>query len=49
MPTDACLHCYACTACHGMLRPKLGDCCVFCSYGSAKCPPRQQQTGDGDE
>jgi len=21
--------------------PKAGDCCVFCSYGSAKCPPKQ--------
>lgn len=24
-----------------MLRPKAGDCCVFCSYGSVKCPPIQ--------
>jgi hypothetical protein len=22
-----------------VLRPKTGDCCVFCSYGSVKCPP----------
>jgi hypothetical protein len=27
--------------CHTLLRPKAGDCCVFCSYGSAKCPPMQ--------
>jgi len=33
MPTDASLHFYKCTACHAMLRPKPGDCCVFCSYG----------------
>jgi len=41
MPTHACLHFYECTSCHTILHPKPGDCCVFCSYGSAKCPPRQ--------
>jgi len=41
MPTDFCLHFYECTACRKMLKPKEGDCCVFCSYGSAKCPPQQ--------
>jgi hypothetical protein len=24
-----------------LLRPKPGDCCVFCSYGDMKCPPMQ--------
>ena len=42
MPTDACLFFYECSGCHVMLRPKSGDCCVFCSYGSVKCPPIQQ-------
>lgn len=41
MPTDACVYFYECPGCHAMLRPKSGDCCVFCSYGSAKCPPIQ--------
>ena len=41
MPTDACQWFYACTHCHTLLRPKHGDCCVFCSYGSVKCPPVQ--------
>ncbi len=41
MPTDACLFYYQCTACGALLRPKAGDCCVFCSYGSVKCPPMQ--------
>ena len=41
MPTDACVHFYECPNCHAMLRPKSGDCCVFCSYGSVKCPPIQ--------
>ena len=41
MPTDACQFYYECTACHTLLRPKAGDCCVFCSYGSMPCPPIQ--------
>lgn len=41
MPSDACQFFYECQACHRVLRPKAGDCCVFCSYGSVNCPPRQ--------
>ncbi|MDJ0827479.1 MAG: GDCCVxC domain-containing (seleno)protein [Rhodobacter sp.] len=41
MPTDACQFFYDCRACHTVLRPKPGDCCVFCSYGSVPCPPVQ--------
>ena len=41
MPTDACQYFYECANCGALLRPKLGDCCVFCSYGSVKCPPVQ--------
>ena len=33
MPMDACVHFYECTNCHALVRPKPGDCCVFCSYG----------------
>jgi len=47
MPDDACLFFYECKACHKRLRPLPGDCCVFCSYGSVKCPPVQLQTGCG--
>jgi hypothetical protein len=43
MPTDQCIFFYECTSCHERLRPKPGDCCVFCSYGSMKCPPIQTQ------
>lgn len=43
MPTDACLYFYKCPKCDTLLRPKTGDCCVFCSYGSVKCPPVQMQ------
>lgn len=58
MPVDACQFFYECTACGELLRPRRGDCCVFCSYGDVACPPIQQQdegcrsaksrAGDGD-
>jgi len=41
MPTNACLFFYDCEGCGEVLRPKEGDCCVFCSYGTVKCPPIQ--------
>jgi len=41
MPTDACLFFYECERCGRVLRPKAGDCCVFCSYGTVPCPPMQ--------
>lgn len=41
MPTDGCQFFYVCTGCGVKLRPKQGDCCVFCSYGSVPCPPVQ--------
>jgi hypothetical protein len=41
MPTDACQWFYECANCKALLRPKAGDCCVFCSYGTQKCPPVQ--------
>lgn len=43
MPTDACVGFYPCKGCGLMLRPKYGDCCVFCSYGSVPCPPIQAE------
>lgn len=45
MPTDACVFFHECAGCGVMLKPKSGDCCVFCSYGSVPCPPIQ--AGDG--
>jgi len=42
MPSDACQFFYECRNCGTLLRPKPGDCCVFCSFGSVKCPPMQQ-------
>ncbi len=43
MPADSCRFFHECAHCRALLRPRPGDCCVFCSYGSVKCPPVQQQ------
>ena len=45
MPTDSCQWFYECEGCKTVLKPKSGDCCVFCSYGTNKCPPIQEQPG----
>ena len=45
MPTDACQFFYECRGCGALLRPKPGDCCVYCSYGSVRCPPMQLASG----
>jgi len=42
MSTDSCQFFYQCESCHKVLKPKSGDCCVYCSYGSIKCPPIQK-------
>ena len=41
MPENACQFFYQCNACRAIIRPRQGDCCVFCSYGSVPCPPVQ--------
>ncbi|AFD07420.1 C4-type Zn-finger protein [Solitalea canadensis DSM 3403] len=41
MPTDSCVYFYECENCKAQLKPKQGDCCVYCSYGTVKCPPIQ--------
>ena len=45
MPTNACQWFYDCPACGALLRPKAGDCCVFCSYGENLCPPKKIEGG----
>ncbi len=42
MPTDACQYIYDRTQCGARMKPKQGDCCVFCSYGAIPCPPIQE-------
>jgi hypothetical protein len=39
MPANACVAFYDCKGCGETLRPLIGSCCVFCSYGSVPCPP----------
>jgi len=41
MPADACQWLYECEQCRALLKPTPGDCCVFCSYGTVPCPPKQ--------
>lgn len=41
MPTDACVFFHECAGCGAVVRPRTGDCCVFCSFGSQVCPPMQ--------
>lgn len=44
MPVDACQFFWDCPSCGAVLRPKSGDCCVFCSYGDVPCPPKQTRS-----
>jgi hypothetical protein len=43
MPTDACQFFYECENCKKVLRPLVGDCCVYCSYGTVACPSIQEK------
>ncbi|HXI00606.1 MAG TPA: GDCCVxC domain-containing (seleno)protein [Sphingobacteriaceae bacterium] len=45
MPTNACAFFYECCQCKVLHKPLSGDCCVYCSYGTVKCPP--VQAGEG--
>ena len=42
MTVDKCQYYYECRHCGALLKPLQGDCCVFCSYGTAPCPPIQK-------
>lgn len=42
MPENSCLYFWECPHCERVLKPKEGDCCVFCSYGDTDCPPKQK-------
>jgi hypothetical protein len=48
MPVDACQYFYDCRHCGTVVKPLAGDCCVFCSYGDAPCPPVQQAHESGE-
>ena len=42
MPIDSCEYRYHCENCKEEIKAKAGDCCVYCSYGSAPCPSSQE-------
>ena len=42
MPTNSCQFFYECESCKSILKPNEGDCCVYCSFGTVKCPPIQE-------
>ena len=42
LPEDLCKVKYTCEKCKTDLFPKEGDCCVFCTYGTHKCPSKQE-------
>jgi hypothetical protein len=43
LPSDVCVVRYTCEKCKTNLFPKEGDCCVFCTYGTHKCPSKQSE------
>jgi hypothetical protein len=43
MAENSCQFFWECLECKAMIKPKEGDCCVFCSYGDVPCPPVQQE------
>ena len=46
MPEDSFVYMYECSACKQISKPKKGDCCVFCSFGTVPCPPVQKDLND---
>lgn len=49
MPVNACQHFFKCINCGETIKPKDGDCCVFCSYADVRCPPKQLETVEGNK
>jgi hypothetical protein len=41
MPNNSNQIAFVCSACRKTMLIAEGDCCVFCSYGSIKCLPKQ--------
>ena len=46
MPAGSCQFFYECANCKTVLRSKPGDCCVYCSYGTVRCPSKQRNGAD---
>ena len=43
MPVDACQYFYECDQCKTKLKPKSGDCCVFCSMVLSRAPLHKKE------
>jgi hypothetical protein len=43
IPNDRCLFLYECKGCGIILKPKPGDCCVFCSFADRPCLSAQRR------
>ncbi|WP_423128515.1 GDCCVxC domain-containing (seleno)protein [Gaoshiqia sp. Z1-71] len=43
MHEDSCQFFYECENCKTILKPRQGDCCLFCSYGTVSCLPVQKE------
>ncbi len=43
MPVGSCQYFYECENCKVQLKAKQNDCCVFCSFGTVKCPSKQNE------
>jgi len=43
LPTDVCTIVYTCEKCNSELTPREDDCCVYCTYGTHKCPSKQTE------
>ena len=41
LPTETCQVYYNCKKCDKKLTPEGDDCCVYCTYGTHKCPSKQ--------
>lgn len=47
MPDLQTLTRWNCDNCHTDIRPRPGECCVFCSFGSVPCPDAQRAWEQG--
>lgn len=41
MPTNYCQYFWECPHCKNKLKPRQGNCCVYCSYETNPCPSKQ--------
>nr|WP_305798625.1 GDCCVxC domain-containing (seleno)protein [Polynucleobacter sp. MWH-Braz-FAM2G] len=42
MPLGSSMHLYRCGSCNNILKPKSGDCCIYCSFGDMDCSSPEQ-------